>query len=167
MASVAHCNAKMGLWHQRMGHLNMKSVKELESMVSGMDLEDTDEGRSYLPCEACIQGKQTRVPFSTQGMSRANKALELVYSDVCGPMRTTSLGGSKYFVTFIDDFTCKVWVYPLKAKSEAFGKFMEWKSLVETQSEQKMKALRTDNGGEFISKQFDEYLKTQIGRAHV
>lgn len=160
VASVAHSNSKMNLWHQRMGHLNMKSVRALESMVSGIDLDAPHVDTSHEMCETCIQGKQTRVPFSTQGVSRANKVLELVYSDVCGPMRTTSIGGCRFFVTFIDDFSRKVWVYPLKAKSEVFAKFLEWKALVEAQSEHKIKALRTDNGGEFISKQFDEYLKT-------
>ncbi len=102
----------------------------------------------------------TRVKFSTQGMNRANKVLELVYSDVCGPMRTTSMGGSRFFVTFIDDYSRKVWVYPFKQKKEVFAKFVEWKAFVEAQSEAKVKALHTNNGGEYISKRFEEHLKT-------
>lgn len=159
VASIAQSDAKMNLWHQRMGHLNIKSVKTLTSMVEGMDLHEAHVDTSVFPCEACIQGKQTCVPFSTQSVSRANKVLELVYSDVCGTMRTTSLGGSRFFLTFIDDFSRKVWVYPLKAKSECFARFLEWKALVEAQSEHKLKAFCTDNGGEFVSKTFKEYLK--------
>jgi hypothetical protein len=70
---------------------------------------------------------------------RATKPLEIVHSDVCGPMRTTSLGGARYFVTYIDDFSKKVWVYLLKSKGECLEKFKEFKALVETQSDHKIK----------------------------
>jgi transposase InsO family protein len=83
---------------------------------------------------------------------RATKPLEIVHSDVCGPMRTTSSGGARYFVTYIDDFSRKVWVYLLKSKGECLEKFKEFKALVETQSEHKIKVFRSDNGGEYISK---------------
>jgi len=63
-----------------------------------------------------------------------------------------------YFLTFIDDFTLKTWVYFLKYKSENFGKFQEFKAMVENESNKKIKALRTDNGREFIKKKFNAYL---------
>jgi transposase InsO family protein len=78
---------------------------------------------------------------------------------VCGPMRTPSLGRVKYFVTFIDDFSRKVWIYIIKAKSDCFAKFKEWKALVEKQCEYKIKVLRLNNGGEYLSKHFNELLK--------
>ena len=95
VASVAHVHGKMDLWHQRMGHLHFKGVKALPSLVNGVDLGETQLDESHHgPCETCLEDKQTRVPFSTQGIYHANKVLDLVYSDVCGPMRTTSLGGA-------------------------------------------------------------------------
>jgi transposase InsO family protein len=90
---------------------------------------------------------------------RATKPLEIVHSDVCGPMRTTSLGGARYFVTYIDDFSRKVWVYSLKSKGECLEKFKEFKALVETQSEHKIKVFRSDNGGVHISKEFQGFLQ--------
>jgi transposase InsO family protein len=75
-------------------------------------------------------------------------------------MRTTSFGGAKYFLTFIDDFSRKVWVYSLRLKSEVLERFKEWKALVENQSGHKVKVLRSDNGGEYTSKAFDEFLRT-------
>ena len=69
-------------------------------------------------------------------------------------MPTRSLGGSQYFVTFIDDATRKVWVYTIKSKDETFACFQRFLSSVENQSGKKVKALRSDNGGEYISKQF-------------
>ena len=73
--------------------------------------------------------------------------MELVHSDVCGTMPSTSLSGYVYYVTFIDDYSRETWVYFLKSKDEVFGKFKEFKSLVENLSERKIKTLRSDNGG--------------------
>lgn len=152
---------KLALWHRRLGHLNVKSVKALRGMVSGMDLAQSHVAPSSFTCEGCIEGKQQRSPFPVDGATRASKVLEIVHSDVCGPMKTTSMGGCKYFVTFIDDFSRKIWLYPIKAKSECFEKFKEFKALVEKQSEHKIKVFRSDNGGEFMSNQFGELLKKE------
>ena len=84
-----------------------------------------------------------------------------VHSDVCGKLNTKSLGGAEYFLTFIDDSTRYVWVYPLKHKDEVFHKFLEWKSPVEKSSGRKLKVFRTDNGGEFTSTKFKNYLKSE------
>ena len=69
-------------------------------------------------------------------------------------MQTPSLGGSVYFLTFIDDFSRKTWIYFLKEKLEAFNKFKEFKSMVEKQSELFLKVLRSDRGGEYSSNEF-------------
>jgi transposase InsO family protein len=74
-------------------------------------------------------------------------------------MRTTSLGGARYFVTYIDDFSRKVWVYLLKSKGECLEKFKEFKALVETQLEHKIKVFPSNDGGEYISKGFECFLK--------
>jgi hypothetical protein len=76
-------------------------------------------------------------------------------------MKTPLMGGCKYFVTFIDDFSRSIWLYPIKAKSECFAKFKEFKALVEKQSEKKIKVFRSDNSGEFMSNKFDELLKKE------
>ena len=76
-------------------------------------------------------------------------------------MSAESLGGAEYFVTFIDDNTRYVWVYPLKHKDEVFDRFLEWKALVEKSSGRKLKVFRTDNGGEYTSTKFQDYLKAE------
>jgi len=73
-------------------------------------------------------------------------------------MRTTSHGGARYFLTFIDNFSKKIHVYFLKAKGEAFEKFKQYKVLVENEIGHKIKVLQFDNGGEFVSKKFDAFL---------
>ena len=76
-------------------------------------------------------------------------------------MSAESLGGAEYFLTFIDDNTRNVWVYPLKHKDEVFDRFLKWKALVERSSGRKLKVLRTDNGGEYTSTKFEDYLKAE------
>ena len=72
-------------------------------------------------------------------------------------MGTKSLSGGEYFLTFIDDKTRYVWVYTLKTKDEVFQKFVEWKALVEKFTSKRLKALRSDNGGEYLSSEFKDY----------
>ena len=88
--------------------------------------------------------------------SKAKGVLEIVHSDVCGPMSSSSLSGYVYYVSFIDYLSRKTWIYFLKEKSEVFSKFKEYKSLVENQTDRKIKILRSDNGGEFTSKELKE-----------
>lgn len=82
-----------------------------------------------------------------------------MHSDVCGPMPKDSWGGARYFITFIDDFSRKIFIYFMKRKSEAFDMFKTFKSLVENQTDRKIKKLRTDNGTEYMNDSFEHYLK--------
>ena len=104
-------------------------------------------------------GQQPRHPFPTDGGKRSPQVLGLVHSNVCGKLNEKSLGGGQYFLTFIDDKTRYTWVYILKNKSEVFEKFLEWRAEVENVSGKRLKVLRTDNGGEYTSREFEAYLK--------
>lgn len=90
-------------------------------------------------------------------MWRASAKLQLVHTDICGPMQTESLGRNKYFLLFIDDYTRMTWVYFLKAKSETFENFKRLRALVERQSGNRLMCLRSDRGGEFTSSEFYRY----------
>jgi len=83
--------------------------------------------------------------------------LEIVHADLCGPMQTPSLNGSVYFMTFIDDFSKKTWLYLLKQKTEAFGVFKRFKSMVENESGHTIKILRSDGGDEYKLNEFIEF----------
>ncbi|GJR05414.1 retrovirus-related pol polyprotein from transposon TNT 1-94 [Tanacetum coccineum] len=108
-------------------------------------------------CEGCPLGKQARKSFLVAQANRAKEKLELVHADICGPMKTDSYAGSKYFLFFIDDYSRMCWFYFLTYKSEAFGFFKKFKALAENQSYRKLKVLRTDRGGEFLSKEFSGF----------
>ena len=111
-------------------------------------------------CVHCLAGKQKRVSFHSHPPLRKSELLELVHSDLCGPFKVKSKGGALYFVTFIDDHSPKIWVYPLKSKDQVFDMFKQFQALSERQTGKKLKCIRTDNGGEYIGP-FDNYCKSQ------
>jgi len=143
---------KTMLWHQRLGHIGEKGLRILhgKGMVEGMSNISLD----FDFYENCVYGKQNRVSFPSGG-KRAKEILELVHSDVFGPVKFPSLGNLLYYVSFIDDFSRNTWIYFLKKKSEVFDRFKEFKALVENQTEKKIMALRTGNGGVFCNKEFE------------
>ena len=105
-------------------------------------------------CEGSLLGKQFRMSFPKESNSRAKKPLELIHVDVCGPIKPCSLDKNNYFLLFIVYFSRKTWVYFLKQKSEVFSIFKKFKATVEKESGREIKAIRTDRGGEFTSKEF-------------
>ena len=157
-ALVVKENTETKLWHLRSGHLNVKGLKLLsqKEMVFGLPKIDSLDF-----CESCIYGKQSKKPFPKGKSRRASCSLEIVHADLCGPMQTKSFGGSKYFLLFIDDSTRMSWVYFLQLKSETFQAFKKFKALVEKQSGNCIKTLRTDRGGEFLSHEFVEFCEEQ------
>ncbi len=124
-------------------------------MVNGMNLKQVP---LHHACEAYIEGKHQRTYFPKDEMIKASKILELVHSDVCGLMKTTSCGGTRYFVTFIDDFSKTTHVYLLKVKGEVFEKFKAYKALMEIHFDVNIKTLQFNNKGKFVSKNFDDFL---------
>ena len=145
------------VWHRRLGHLNVQDLRKADQnkAVLGVDLGKSE---CKLECEICLRGKMTRTPFPKKS-ERKTEILDIVHSDLCGPMRVESKGRAKYFMTFIDDSSRWCEVRFLKKKSEAFEVFKDFKALVENQKGRKMKCLQSDNGTEYLSTEFNEYLK--------
>ncbi|CAL9003549.1 unnamed protein product [Prunus brigantina] len=122
-------------------------------------------------CEGCVSGKHHREKFDKEGAWRASCPLELVHTDLCGPMQNESIGGNRYFITFIDDFSRMCWVYFLRNKSDTFNVFKKFKAFVELQSGFSLKKLRSDRGGEYTSHEFQEFcasmgMERQLTIAH-
>ncbi|KAM2020379.1 hypothetical protein ACFX1T_023068 [Malus domestica] len=100
----------------------------------------------------------TKSPFIGKG-ERATEILGLIHTDVCGPMSTTSRGGFSYYITFTDDHSQFGYVYLMKYKSESFERFKEFKNEVEKKTGKQIKILKSDQGGEYLSNEFLDYLK--------
>ena len=142
------------LWHYRLSHINSKRLDKLakEGLIDSFNLESLDT------CEACLKGKMAKAPFPGKGQ-RAKELLELIHTDVCGPMSHQARGGFSYFITFTNDFSRYGYIYLIKHKSEALEKFKEFKNEVENQTDKKIKTLQSDRGGEYLSQEFIDYLK--------
>jgi hypothetical protein len=143
------------LWHRILAHINYKALPYICKVVTSLpELKVNHEG----VCNGCAQGKNIKNPFPKRD-NKEEGVLELIHSDVCGPMPSTSISGYVYYVSFIDDYSCKTWMYLLKSKDEVFNKFKEFKALIENLSERKIKIHRSDNGGEYTSKEFVNFCR--------
>jgi hypothetical protein len=116
------------LWHERIGHIGGKGLWDMHN--KGMVKDFLEFNLEVNFCELCIYGKQSWVRFPS--ISTWEKGiLELVHSDVLGPVSVPSLGGSLYCVSFVDSFSRNTWIYFMRKKTKVFEKFKEFKSLVE------------------------------------
>lgn len=139
---------KNNLWHARLNHIGQDRMSRLAKQGLLGDLQKVE-----LPtCEHCLKGKLTRKPFGKA--TRAEFPLQLIHSDVCGPMNVRARHGAHYFITFIDDYTRYGHIYLMSHKSEALGCFRRFMNLVENQLDKRIKALRTDRGREYLSDEF-------------
>ena len=148
-------------WHRIMGHLNMGSIKMLRdrNMVTGMEVDESTPPN--LECKTCTIAKQHVTPFPKESVTQIEGIGDLTTSDVWGPSRNTSTGGNRYFITFTDVKSRCTATYFMKEKNQAIRKFKSYKNFIETQKGRKLKKLRVDGGGEFIGKEFREYLEEE------
>ena len=132
--------ALASLWHMRLGHMSEKGLQILAKKSLIPFAKDT----ALQPCEYCLFGKQHRVSFSSP-LKKKSVVLERIYSDVCGPFEVESLGGNRYFATFIDEASRKVWVELLKSKDQVFEYFRNFHAMVERSTGRQLKCLHSDN----------------------
>lgn len=123
--------------------------------IEGLEIKN---GKADLNCDVCHRGKMVQTSFPKKS-ERKTDILDIIHTDLCGPMKTESHAKSKYFMTLIDDSSRWCEVRFLKSKSEAFRYFKEYVNYVENQKERKVKCLQSDNGGEFINHEFENFLK--------
>ena len=146
----------LNLWHRRLAHHNYADVKKMikEEMVTGLVLKSKQQPDPI--CEPCLAGKMHSNPFPSSP-SKATKPLELIHSDLHGPLRTPTPEGYQYWVTFIDDCTSFWAVILLKNKSDTFQAFKTFKAWAENQLEAKIKELQDDKAGEYMSDEFNKF----------
>jgi transposase InsO family protein len=112
-------------------------------------------------CEPYILSKHQRMAIPKVSTSCTSRILEIVHSDLCGPLPHQSMTGSRYILTSIDDYSRRSWIYFLVVKSETFDTFKSFKSIVEKETNQKMSCLRTDRGGEYLTSDYNTFCKQQ------
>ncbi|KAL0559430.1 hypothetical protein IC582_004040 [Cucumis melo] len=141
------------LWHLRLDHINLNRIGRLVKNGLLSQLEDN----SLPPCDSCLEGKMTKRSFTGKGL-RAKTSLELVHSDLCGPMNVKARRGYEYFISFIYDYSRYGYVYLVQNKSDSFEKFKKYKAEVENESGKTTKTLRSDRDREYMDLQFQDYL---------
>ncbi|MCO5608611.1 hypothetical protein L7F22_062824 [Adiantum nelumboides] len=160
--------ADVDIWHKRIGHVNEQRLRTMQSKLIVAGLPKLRVDGMHKVCEACQFGKQSRNSFP-QERNVCKRPLEVVHTDVWGPTKTTSIHGSRYYASFIDDHTKKVCVYFMKQKSKVFDHFKIFKAAVEKETGEQVKTLRSDGGGEYFSKEFSDFLQKMVyaGSSHV
>lgn len=156
-------------WHRRLGHRDPDVIGDIErrTLATGMKIKPCGILKT---CECCVEGKMARPAFPQAAEKKSKAVLDIVHSDVCGPM-TTSPGGCRYYMTMIDDHSRYTVVYFLKEKSEVADKIREYVRFTETQFGRKPKVIRSDRGGEYTSKALrkfyaEEGINSPLGTLH-
>ena len=116
------------LCHRRLAHVHNRELP-----LERKDIEGLPEflAKHEEIVKGCAKGKNTKKTFPSSKSKEKGNFLEIIHSDVCRPMTSSSLSRYLYYVSFIDDFSRKTWIYLLKSKDEVFSKFKEFKSLIE------------------------------------
>lgn len=147
--------SQAALWHSRLAHVNESKLISLHK--SGLYRHTLPSFSSLPLCDACARGKSKVSAYSKRSAYRAAVKLELVHTDLCGPISAQSFGGTLYFMPFIDDYTRMSFVYFLHSKSQALEMFVIFLEMAERQSGNKLVKLRSDGGGELNSHALQEY----------
>ncbi|GAQ89817.1 Transposon-encoded protein with ribonuclease H-like integrase domains [Klebsormidium nitens] len=146
------------LWHRRLGHVGYENFQKMVQgdVVEGLEVEPSAfRALETSVCEPCIMGKQSRLPFPGAD-SVSTEPLELVYMDVCGPIPVASVEGSRYFATFLDDYSKLSVVVLMKQKSEVAKVTEHVINPLELQPRKQLKLVRTDRGKEYVNKAFKD-----------
>ena len=122
-----------------MGDISFTQIHKSRKLGAVRDLPNISLPESTI-CKSCQFGKKTRVKFNAKEGS-TSKPLELIHTDLCGPIRKKSPHGEQYYILFIDDFSRMCWIGLLKHKDESFENFNIFKGLVENELDLKIKCL--------------------------
>ena len=136
------------LWHRRLGHVSMDLLAKLAKKQLVEGLPKLNFKKDHL-CKACQLGKQTRKSFKSKNIISTKRPLELLHLDLFGPVQPMSMGGRKYSLVVVDDFSRFTWIILLSSKDESFEKFSALCKRIENQKDLSIASIRSDNGGEF------------------
>ena len=149
------------LWHRRFGHLGYGTLAQMakQGMVRGMKTSAKDfTVKQKEICEPCLKGKAHRLPFPLT-QDKATSKLRRLHADLAGPTKVASFGNARYFLVLTDQYTKLAITQPLQYKSEATEVLIDRIQMLECLTGERVKAVRTDNGGEFCNKIFDSYCR--------
>ena len=164
----------LGLFHNRLGHASYDSVRKLfakhmgkdtNKLMGGLVIQLTPPAATVSEaCEACHLGKSHRAALPKHSTTRTTAPLELLHMDICGPFRVKSVGGARYWLLIVDDYSRYVYLRTMREKTEAPAIFKAFKAYAELHFKKQghvIKTLRVDGAGELNSDAFVGYLTAQ------
>ena len=140
------------LWHRHLGYVSFGYLKQLFPKLF------SESSPSLFKCETCELAKSHRVTYLTS-LNKSSLPFMLINSDVWGPAKIPTINGSRWFVSFIDDYTRMTWICLMKNKQEVCSLFKQFYLMVTTQYQSSIRILRTDNIGEFINHNLKNFVK--------
>jgi transposase InsO family protein len=148
------------LWHRRLAYVGMKNLHKLLKWEHILGLTNIHFEKDRI-CSACQAGKQVGVHHPHKDIMTTNKSLELLHMDLFGPIAYISIGGSKYCLVIVDEYSCFTWVFFLQEKSqtqETLKRFLRW---AQKEFGLRIKKIRSDNGTEFKNSQIEGFLEEE------
>ena len=150
--------SELELWHRRFCHLNIRGLALMKDKEFVVGLKNSNL-KGDCQCEICSLSKINAASTVKNVDITSTSPLDLLHADLWGPARTASHGGARYILVIIDDFSRMAYIAPIKTKDQTFAEFTKFVTAMETRLERKVKQLRTDNGSEFCSKEFEDFLE--------
>lgn len=154
--AMAASSSMTGLWHDRLGQANIPSIRKLERQGAVLGLKLDGNKKDPHNCTGCATGKFHRLVMK-RNLYRSEKIGEVIHSDVSGKMSVESLGGARYYVTFFDECSRYVTVFPIAKKSDVLDKLKLFRPWFERKYDCKIKTLQCDGMGEYVA--CDAYLE--------
>ena len=144
------------LWHQRFRHANYKRVAKVSILEAMIGLPKFGKIEKYI-CGPCQLGKQTKLAHSKVNVVATSRPLELLHVDLMGPTRIESMGGKRYIMVVVDDFSRYSWVEFLEKKLEACRKMAKLCKNLQNEKRVPIIKIRSDHGNEFENAKFEAF----------
>ena len=157
-------NSMGWLWHRRLAHIGMSTLKKLMKKDLARGLKDIKFEKDKL-CSACQAGKQVANTHPSKTFMSTSRQLELLHMDLFGPTTYTSIGGNNYGFVIVDDFSRYTWVYFLEDKTEVAHVFSKFAKRAQNELNTLIVKIRSDNGREFDNNNSEEYCD-EVGIKH-
>jgi hypothetical protein len=145
------------LWHRRLAHVNLRNLHKLQKEGHILGLTNIFFNKDR-PCGACQARKQVRAPHHVKNIMTTTRPLEMFHMDLFGPIVYISIGGNKYGLVIIDDYSHFTWIFFLHDKSETQEVLKKFLKRAQNEFDVKVKKIRSDNGSEFKNTQVEQYL---------
>jgi hypothetical protein len=133
------------LWHRRLAHVGMKNLHKLLKEEHILGLTNVHFEKDMI-CSACQAGKQVGVHHTHKNIMMTEMPLELLHMDLFGSIAYISIGGSKYCLVIVDDYSCFTWVFFLQEKSQTKETLKRFLRRAQNEFGLRIKKIRSDNG---------------------